>query len=163
MQAPQEAILDSRLLVAVSNLGAAKARELKQAGGGFDTDDFIIKLVSFIGGNKTLSAPEGEDIEDEENIIELDWEKLGDGQFASRRRGIGLDVMQVSNFFETGVSAWYSITAAFQARAVDRASQETGSTYSRQSSAGAKCSSTTHTGKPSPELAQLLKLQSSPG
>ncbi|KAG8899321.1 nuclear protein [Tulasnella sp. 403] len=89
VRAPQEAILDSRLLTAMSNLSAAKARDLKHDGGGFDTDDFIASLVTYLGGGRVDLEEDGEEVGD----AELDWEKLGYDALAISRRAIGLDFM----------------------------------------------------------------------
>jgi hypothetical protein len=47
---PSEAILDSRVLIATSEAGALKARQLKIDGDAFDTDEFLVRLVRFMGG-----------------------------------------------------------------------------------------------------------------
>ncbi|KAF6760295.1 Nse4 C-terminal-domain-containing protein [Ephemerocybe angulata] len=65
---PQEATLDSNLLLLASNLGASKARAMKSGSGTFDVDDFISKLVVYMGGAKLL---------DEENAGATDgWPRL---------------------------------------------------------------------------------------
>lgn len=89
VRAPQEAILDSRLLTTVSHLSAAKAKDLKHDSGGFDTEDFISKLVSFLGGNRMDN--QGEDDDDAE--VELNWEKLGWNAMEKAHKGVGLDLM----------------------------------------------------------------------
>ncbi|GAA5879542.1 hypothetical protein JCM3774_000281 [Rhodotorula dairenensis] len=47
---PSEAILDSRVLIATSEAGALKARQLKIDGDAFDTDEFLVRLLRFMGG-----------------------------------------------------------------------------------------------------------------
>lgn len=53
---PSEAILDSRVLIATSEAGALKARQLKIDGDAFDTDEFLIRLRRFMGGGARSSA-----------------------------------------------------------------------------------------------------------
>lgn len=93
VRAPQEAILDSRYLTAVSHISAAKARDLKHDGGGFDTDDFIQKLVAFLGGNRIEVQAEDEDEDAEAREVELNWEKLGWKMMGKTRRAVGLEFM----------------------------------------------------------------------
>ncbi|KAG9009734.1 nuclear protein [Tulasnella sp. 427] len=89
--APQEAVLDSRLLSTVSALSAAKARDLKHDGAAFETDDFIQRLVTFLGkGKADLESVDEGDLEND-NI--LDWEKLGRLALRRSRRAPGLDFM----------------------------------------------------------------------
>ncbi|KAG8926281.1 nuclear protein [Tulasnella sp. 417] len=91
VKAPQEAVLDSRLLSTVSSLSAAKARDLKHDGAAFETDDFIQRLVVFLGkGKADLESVDDGDVEND-NI--LDWEKLGRLALRRTRRAPGLDFM----------------------------------------------------------------------
>ncbi|KAG9006362.1 nuclear protein [Tulasnella sp. JGI-2019a] len=93
VRAPQEALLDSRLLTTVSHLSAAKAKDLKHDGGGFDTEDFISKLVTFLGGNRIDVQADDEDDDAVEREIELNWDKLGWKALGKSQRGLGLDFM----------------------------------------------------------------------
>ncbi|KAG8886054.1 hypothetical protein FRB97_007930 [Tulasnella sp. 331] len=93
VRAPQEALLDSRLLTTVSHLSAAKAKDLKHDGGGFDTDDFISKLKSFLGGNRIDVQADDDDEDAADREIELSWDKLGWKALGRSRRGLGLDFM----------------------------------------------------------------------
>lgn len=87
-------MLDSRLLSTVSALSAAKARDLKHDGAAFETDDFIQRLVVFLGkGKADLESVDDGDLEND-NI--LDWEKLGRLALRRSRRAPGLDFMWVS-------------------------------------------------------------------
>src|SRR5258708_25221968 len=52
VSAPQEATLDSAFLVTASNMHAAKARAMKAGAGAFDVDDFVSKLITFMGGRR---------------------------------------------------------------------------------------------------------------
>ena len=88
MQAPQEATLDSSFLLAASNMGAAKARAMKAGGGAFDVDDFVAKLLSYMGG--TGGVDDGQD------AAPLDWEKIGRKAMAKSRRVPAMDFMYVT-------------------------------------------------------------------
>ena len=92
MYAPEEAVLDSRLLTTVSSLGAAKAKALRHDGGGFETDEFIARMLHFLGGDRVDLQDE-----DEENgeVVEVDlnWSKLGVQALGFSRRVPGLDFM----------------------------------------------------------------------
>lgn len=50
VQGPAEAVLDSRVLIATSEAGALKARQLKIDADAFDTDEFLVRLAHFMGG-----------------------------------------------------------------------------------------------------------------
>ena len=56
VQAPAEAVLDSRVLIATSEAGALKARQLKIDADAFDTDEFLIRLTHFMGGSVGAGA-----------------------------------------------------------------------------------------------------------
>ncbi|EIN11513.1 hypothetical protein PUNSTDRAFT_62925 [Punctularia strigosozonata HHB-11173 SS5] len=94
-KAPQEATLDSMLLVRMSNMGAHKARAMKSSAGAFDVDDFVAKLVSFMGGKRQLlRAADGEDdAEIETDDVPLEWEKIGRRALAKSRRVPVIDFM----------------------------------------------------------------------
>ncbi|RUS18757.1 hypothetical protein BC937DRAFT_88381 [Endogone sp. FLAS-F59071] len=59
-----EATLDSRLLVLSADLSTQRARNLKLNSTSFDMDEYVSKLVSFMGGRRY----DGND---------LDWQKMG--------------------------------------------------------------------------------------
>lgn len=84
MKAPQEATLDSAFLLKTSNTSARYARALKLSSGGFDKDDFVTRLILFMGGYK---APEdaSSDVEDDSDEY-LDWAKIGRRALAKSRR-----------------------------------------------------------------------------
>lgn len=94
MKGPQEATLDSAFLVTASSLGAAKARQMRSDTGGFDIDDLIAKLVTFMGGRKfdQENIDEDEEIEDDNDNM-LNWEKIGIRALAKSRRVPTMDFM----------------------------------------------------------------------
>ncbi|GAA6015967.1 hypothetical protein JCM11491_007128 [Sporobolomyces phaffii] len=49
VRGPAEAILDSKVLIATSEAGALKARQLKIDADAFDTDEFLVRLANFMG------------------------------------------------------------------------------------------------------------------
>ncbi|GAA5927953.1 hypothetical protein JCM3775_002773 [Rhodotorula graminis] len=55
VQNPSEAVLDSRVLMATSEAGALKARQLKIDADAFDTDEFLARLRRFLGGEAARS------------------------------------------------------------------------------------------------------------
>ncbi|TFK44821.1 Nse4 C-terminal-domain-containing protein [Crucibulum laeve] len=89
VKGPQEATLDSHLLLMASNMGAQKARAMKSGSGAFDVDDFVSKLITFMGGRKPVedAAPDDSDIEqgDDGNAL-LDWDRIGRKALAKSRR-----------------------------------------------------------------------------
>ncbi|KAF8967875.1 Nse4 C-terminal-domain-containing protein [Flammula alnicola] len=89
VKGPQEATLDSHLLLMASNMGAQKARAMKSGSGAFDVDDFVSKLVQFMGGQKTLedALPEDSDGEEmQDSSSPLDWDRIGRKAMAKSRR-----------------------------------------------------------------------------
>lgn len=107
VSAPQEATLDSAFLVTASNMHAAKARAMKAGAGAFDVDDFVSKLITFMGGRRGEAGPKDrasggtdEDEEEEEEDYDgddepLDWEKIGRKALAKSRRVPVMDFMCV--------------------------------------------------------------------
>ena len=79
----------------LSEMAAIKARDLKHSAGGFDVEDFIAKLVTFMGGP---DANTGSDDEDDNPDAPLDWEKIGYASLAKSRRVTGVNFMLVSCF-----------------------------------------------------------------
>ena len=118
MSAPQEATLDSAFLVTASNMHAAKARAMKAGAGAFDVDDFVSKLITFMGGRRGEAGPKdrasgGTDEEEEEeeedydgNDEPLDWEKIGRKALAKSRRVPVMDFMCVVLFPSTPPLTW---------------------------------------------------------
>lgn len=95
---------------------AAKARAMKAGGGGFDIDDFVSKLITFMGGRRggggggggagpkdrgerQADADYDEDVDDEEDDDEddepLNWERIGRKALAKSRRIPVMDFMCV--------------------------------------------------------------------
>ncbi|KAI0056385.1 hypothetical protein BV25DRAFT_1814097, partial [Artomyces pyxidatus] len=93
VSAPQQATLDSAFLLTASNVSAARARSMKTAGGGFDVDDFISKLITYMGGRRGELLHQGSDTEDEDEDTGLDWEKIGRKAMANSRRVPTTDFM----------------------------------------------------------------------
>ena len=85
---PQEATLDSHFLLLASNVGAAKAQAMKSGTGTFDVDDFVTKLISYMGGKKNLNEEDIEKHMDGEDMtdVALDWAKIGRNALAKSRR-----------------------------------------------------------------------------
>ncbi|KAG5635504.1 hypothetical protein H0H81_011023 [Sphagnurus paluster] len=87
VKGPQEATLDSHFLLMASSMGAQKARAMKSGSGAFDIDEFVAKLVSFMGGRKAVQNQGGNDSEPEENPSRpLEWAKIGRKALAKSRR-----------------------------------------------------------------------------
>ncbi|RPD58216.1 hypothetical protein L227DRAFT_587218 [Lentinus tigrinus ALCF2SS1-6] len=99
VRAISEATNDSALLLHISNFGAAKARAMKSGSGAFDVDDFVARLITYMGGRKPLS-PVGEDEEDASEYdaggAPLDWERIGRRALAKSKRVPVMDFMCVS-------------------------------------------------------------------
>ena len=93
---------------------AAKARAMKAGGGAFDVDDFVSKLITFMGGRRAggggggkerpadgggsvYSLGEDDDDDDDDDDDEpLDWERIGRKALAKSRRVPVMDFMCVS-------------------------------------------------------------------
>jgi hypothetical protein len=102
VKGPQEATLDSHLLLMASNMGAQKARSMKSGSGAFDIDDFVSKLVMFMGGQKSLedALPDDSDLEDINDISStLDWDRIGRKALAKSRRVPAMGFMYLSHLF----------------------------------------------------------------
>ncbi|KAF8919760.1 Nse4 C-terminal-domain-containing protein [Mucidula mucida] len=98
VKGPQEATLDSAFLLMASNLGAQKARAMKSGAGAFDVDEFVSKLVTFMGGRKFGNQiPEevqsdAEDDEDDPDMV-LDWTIIGRKALANTHRAPAIGFM----------------------------------------------------------------------
>ncbi|KIY67157.1 hypothetical protein CYLTODRAFT_376616 [Cylindrobasidium torrendii FP15055 ss-10] len=82
---PQEATLDSAVILQMTAVGHQKARGLKSGQGAFDTDEFVAKLVSFMGGVNTTGGGDS-DSEEDETAGRLDWSVIGRKALACSRR-----------------------------------------------------------------------------
>ncbi|RDX45716.1 hypothetical protein OH76DRAFT_1486036 [Lentinus brumalis] len=98
VRAIKEATHDSALLVHISNFGATRARAMKSGSGAFDVDDFVARLITYMGGRKPL-APIG-DIDEEVVASEhdaagapLDWERIARRALANSKRVPIMDFM----------------------------------------------------------------------
>lgn len=100
VQAPQEATLDSNVLLRVATMGAQKARAMKSSAGAFDTDDFVSKLITFMGGRRQLLQRDDDDDDAEVEVDEgdetLDWDRIGRKAMAKSLRVPIMDFMCVS-------------------------------------------------------------------
>lgn len=87
VKGPQEAALDSALLLKASSMGAQKARAMKSGSGNFDIDEFVSKLITYMGGRRTLEDqdPEDSDVE-QDGDAPLDWERIGRRALAKSHR-----------------------------------------------------------------------------
>lgn len=101
VKAPQEATLDSMMLVSLSNMGAVKARAMKSGTGAFDMDDFVAKLITFMGGRKGAEVLRDgdEDDEYEDPSQPLRWDLIGKKALAKSRRVVTTDFMCVTSSY----------------------------------------------------------------
>ncbi|KAK7053403.1 hypothetical protein VNI00_004029 [Paramarasmius palmivorus] len=83
---PGEATLDSSLLVRLTTSAHQNARNLKSGSGAFDVDDFLSKLVTFMGGRKMNQRNPNFEDGDDDNDTPLEWEKIGRKALAKSRR-----------------------------------------------------------------------------
>lgn len=89
VKGPQEATLDSHFLLMASSMGAQKARAMKSGSGAFDIDEFVSKLVIFMGGRQKIEDRQSDEHESEEEDdleLQLDWDKIGRKALAKSRR-----------------------------------------------------------------------------
>ncbi|KZT43484.1 hypothetical protein SISSUDRAFT_1057496 [Sistotremastrum suecicum HHB10207 ss-3] len=90
VETPQDAALDSRLLVIMSDMNATKAKSMKHDTGGFDADDFVARLITFMGGHQDVdvnpSQPNNSQEMEDEEVGSLEWEKIGRKALAKSRR-----------------------------------------------------------------------------
>ncbi|KPV72345.1 uncharacterized protein RHOBADRAFT_8310, partial [Rhodotorula graminis WP1] len=116
VQNPSEAVLDSRVLMATSEAGALKARQLKIDADAFDTDEFLARLRRFLGGEAARSdrarrrdrttggggrargrraASDEDELEDsqEDDDVALLWGRAGQVLAGESKRPAPLDFM----------------------------------------------------------------------
>jgi hypothetical protein len=97
---PQEATLDSAQLLHFSNLGANQARALKSGPSAFDVDEFVSKLIVYMGGGRQLARKDAggsaSDLDMDDDDTPLDWEKIGRRALAKSRRVPVIDFMSAS-------------------------------------------------------------------
>lgn len=129
VSAPQEATLDSAFLLTASNMHAAKARAMKAGAGAFDIDDFVSKLITFMGGRRSgggagpkdrrdrqADADYDEDVDDEEEEDDeddepLNWERIGRKALAKSRRIPVMDFMCV--IYHPFPLSWWRVFTLF--------------------------------------------------
>jgi hypothetical protein len=73
---------------------------MKSGQGGFDVDDFVSKLITFMGGRKPLdeNLPDESDVEEvDDGDAPLDWDKIGRKALAKSRRVPVMDFMQANH------------------------------------------------------------------
>ncbi|KAJ3993335.1 Nse4 C-terminal-domain-containing protein [Lentinula boryana] len=82
-----EATLDSSVLMQLTASHAQMARSLKSGLGAFDMDDYLVKLVTFMGGHKPDNQnPDDPDADDALLDAPLDWDQIGRRALAKSRR-----------------------------------------------------------------------------
>ncbi|KAJ7038930.1 Nse4 C-terminal-domain-containing protein [Mycena alexandri] len=84
---PQEAVLDSSFLVKTTTATSRTARALRFGTGTFNIDDFVTRLITFMGGYKPPEeiTSDASDLEEEDDSP-LDWAKVGRRALARSRR-----------------------------------------------------------------------------
>ncbi|KAF8739634.1 Binding domain of Nse4/EID3 Nse3-MAGE, partial [Rhizoctonia solani] len=93
VKGPSEAILDSHLLLNFASLTTQKAKSLKHDAGGFDDQDFVAQLVTFLGGRRADVQPEQDDDEDLDGPQWLAWSKLTPKIMARSKAAPAMDFM----------------------------------------------------------------------
>lgn len=91
-----EATLDSDLLVKASVQSAMMARAMKSGSGAFDIDDYVSKLVIFMGGRHDVQEVDEDDdgsYDDDGDGAQLDWERIGWKAMAKSHRAPVMDFM----------------------------------------------------------------------
>lgn len=104
VKGPQEATLDSHLLLMATNVGAQKARAMKSGSGSFDIDDFVSKLLKFLKDDHLPEDVFSEDSDAEESndpITPLDWDRIGRKAMAKSRR------IPVMGFMYSFLLVWF--------------------------------------------------------
>jgi hypothetical protein len=89
VKGPQEATLDSHLLLMATNVGAQKARAMKSGSGAFDIDEFVSKLVKFLKDDQLPEDVFSDDSDAEESnnhLTPLDWDRIGRKAMAKSHR-----------------------------------------------------------------------------
>lgn len=78
-----------------SNMSAMKARAMKSGAGAFDTEEFVSKLLVFMGGRKNLEILDDEDEYEATpgKGAPLKWSKVGIKALAKSRRVPAMDFM----------------------------------------------------------------------
>ncbi|TFK94495.1 hypothetical protein K466DRAFT_632466 [Polyporus arcularius HHB13444] len=100
VRAIKEATHDSALLVHISKFGAARARAMKSGSGAFDVDDFVARLITYMGGRKPTGDIDDDDDDDDASEHDaagapLDWERIARRALAKSKRSPVMDFMYV--------------------------------------------------------------------
>ena len=101
VRAPAEATVDSELLVKASMQSTKMARAMKSGSGAFDIDEFLSRLVTFMGGRANVGdlADDDDDTsydDDEGDGSFLQWERIGWKVVAKSHRVPAMDFMSVT-------------------------------------------------------------------
>lgn len=99
------------------------ARAMKSGSGAFDVDDYISKLVIFMGGRHNVEEvgdDDGDSYDDEGDGAPLDWERIGWKAVAHSHRVPVMDFMCVCRrfsvcFTQNLVQAWSAFCGAEEA------------------------------------------------
>ena len=91
---PQEAALDSKVLLQNSEMGAAMARAMKHDAGAFDVDDYLTKLLVFLEGANAGVAED--EFDGREEDVSLNWGRIGTKVLKHSRRAVCMDFMWVN-------------------------------------------------------------------
>ncbi|KAK1224592.1 hypothetical protein PQX77_012487 [Marasmius sp. AFHP31] len=83
---PGEATLDSSILVRLATTAHQNARNLKSGSGAFDVDDFVSRLITFMGGRKIDKRNPNFEEDDLDDDSPLEWDKIGRKALAKSRR-----------------------------------------------------------------------------
>ncbi|KAL0578765.1 hypothetical protein V5O48_003263, partial [Marasmius crinis-equi] len=83
---PGEATLDSNILLRLATTAHQNARNLKSGSGAFDIDDYVSRLITFMGGRKIDKRNHNFDDDESEDESPLEWEKIGRKVLAKSRR-----------------------------------------------------------------------------
>ena len=86
-----EAVIDSQIMRSVTEKASKNARAMKSGSGAFDVDEFLQKLVTFMGGRNAQHIQEDDEDEEQEEMapsesISLDWERIGRKALAHSHR-----------------------------------------------------------------------------
>lgn len=98
VKAPADATVDSELLVRASMESAKMARAMRSSSGAFDVDEFVSRLITFMGGRSAAGnlGDDGDEYDDDEGDgVPLIWERIGWKAVAKSHRVPAMDFMCV--------------------------------------------------------------------
>lgn len=95
VRAPADAVIDSDLLVKASKESAKLARAMRSGNSAFDVDDFVSRLITFMGGRTNVEPGDDEDEynEDDGDNTPLAWERIGWKALEKSHRVPAMDFM----------------------------------------------------------------------